>query len=197
MRKTLVGITLLFVAGCTSIQVRELDPSTKISHVCIEENSKVIVHNFVSVIQNGFKRHGITTEIYKEVMPDYCEYHLTYTALKTWDVAMYMHHAEVWMYRGNENIAYAEYHLNGGGGFDLSKWASVDSKMDPVINQLLSGFSPEMVDAYRKAIPINTKKSPKGTNDAASQLRKLKNWHEEGLITKEEYDLEKQKVLSN
>jgi hypothetical protein len=88
-------------------------------------------------------------------MPNNCEYNLTYTALKNWDMATYMHHAELWLYQDNENIAYTEYHLNGKGGLALNKWASVDSKMDPVINKLLSGYSPEMVNAYRKALPTN------------------------------------------
>ena len=41
-------------------------------------------------------------------MPNYRDYHLNYIALKTWDMAMYMHHAELWRYRGLDNIAYAE-----------------------------------------------------------------------------------------
>ena len=189
------GIIIVLLAGCTSIKVQELDPTTKVSHVCIEENPKVIVNNFLSVVQNGFKRHGITTEVYQGSIPNHCEYHLAYTALKNWDVAMYMHHAELRLYRGKENIAYAEYHLNAKGGFALNKWASVDSKMDPVINQLLSGYTPEMVDAYRKTIPTSTPKSSEPVDSKENQLRKLKNWLAEGLITQEEYESEKQKVF--
>ena len=83
-------------------QRKKLEPSAKVSHVCIEENPKVIVHDFLPVVQKGFKRHGITTEVYEKTMPNYCQYNLTYTALKTWDLAMYMHHAELWLYRGKK-----------------------------------------------------------------------------------------------
>ena len=191
-----LGIAFLLLTGCTSINVQKLESSEKVSHVCIEENPKVIVHDFLPIVQKGFERHGITTEVYEKTMPNYCEYNLTYTALKTWDMAMYMHHAELWLYRGKKNIAYAEYHLNGKGGLALNKWASVDSKMDPVINQLLSGYSPEMVDAYRKAIPTNRPKNLNPADNTENQLRKLKNWLAEGLITQKEYDSEKQKLLA-
>ena len=187
-------IIVFLLAGCTSIEVQRLDPATKVSHVCIEENPKVIVRDFLSVVKKGFNRHGITTEVYENSKPDYCEYHLTYTALKQWDFSTYLTHAELWLYNGKNNIAFAEYHLNGGGGLALNKWASVERKMDPVINQLLSGFSPEMVNAYRKPIPTNTTES---SDDKENQLRKLKMWLDDGLITDEEYKSEKLKVLSN
>lgn len=163
------------------------------SCVCIEENPKVIVRDFLSVVKKGFNRHGITTEVYENSKPDYCAYHLTYTALKQWDFSTYLTYAELWLYRGKSNIAFAEYHLNGGGGFALNKWASVESKMEPVINELLSGFTPEHVNSYRKAIPKNTKEP---SDDKESQLKTPKKWLDEGLITDEEYMSEKQKVLS-
>lgn len=196
MKRVTISITLIFLASCTSINVQKLDPTTKVSHVCIEENPKVIVRDFLSVVQKGFDRHGITTEIYKQNMPYYCEYNLTYTALKTWDMAVYMHHAELTLYKGKESIAYAEYHLNGKGGLALNKWGSVNSKMDPVINQLLSGYSPEKVNAYRKTLPTNKIKNIKPLESMEDKLRKLKKWLNEGLISQEEYEIEKQKVLA-
>ncbi len=195
LKKVLISVGFILLTGCTSVNIEQLDPKMQVSHVCIEENPKVIVHDFLPVVQKGFKRHGITTEVYTDSMPNYCDYHLNYTALKTWDMAMYMHHAELWLYRGLDNIAYAEYHLNGKGGLALNKWASVDSKMDPVINKLLSGYSPEIVDAYRKAIPTNKPKKL-ASESTEDQLRKLKRWLGEQLITQEEYELEKQKVLT-
>jgi hypothetical protein len=35
-------------------------------------------------------------------------------------------------------IGFAEYHLNGKGGYDFGKWRGTKSKMDPVIDQLLA-----------------------------------------------------------
>ena len=196
LNKVFICVGFLLLTGCTSVKIEQLDPTMQVSHVCIKDNPKVIVHDFLPVVQKGFKRHGITTEVYKSNIPNYCEYNLTYTALKTWDMAMYMHHAELWLYRDKENIAYAEYHLNGKGGLALNKWASVDSKMDPVINQLLSGYSPEMVNAYRKALQTNLSPNELTPESTENHLRKLKMWLDEELITQEEYELEKQKVLA-
>ena len=184
------------VTACTNVTVREVDSSLQVSHVCIKDNPAVIVAEFIPVVRQGFQRHGITTEVYEEQKPRHCEYHLTYTALKTWDVGMYMHHAELQLYRGVEPIGYAEYHLDGKGGLDLSKWASVDSKMDPVIDELLAGFTPGMVDAYRKPIPDSFDTPETEENSKYKNLRELKDWFNEGLITEEEYNSEKEKILS-
>ena len=143
-------MTLLALSGCTSVRVNQLDPQRHfVHHVCIKENPKVIVPDFPQVIERGLQRHGISSEVYTVKKPKYCEYHLTYTAFKHWDFASYLHHAEVRLYRGQTEIADAEYHLNGKGGFSLTKWQSVGTKMDPVMDQLLEGYSPERVDRYR------------------------------------------------
>ncbi|MEN8169162.1 MAG: Sbal_3080 family lipoprotein [Pseudomonadota bacterium] len=185
----------IVVAGCTNIKVQEADPSLQLSHVCIENNSKVIVGDFLPVVRKGFIRHGITTEVYKEKKPNHCKYHLTYTALKTWDVGTYMHHAELQLYQGINPIAYAEYHLAGKGGLALNKWASVESKMGPVIDKLLINYTPEIVDSYRK--PVNKNASPTPSNKSTAQkLRELKKLFDEGLITAQEYSAEKKKVLN-
>lgn len=189
----LVAATLL--AACTSVQVQEIDPTLQLSHVCIESNPKVIVGDFLPVVRKGFERHGITTEVYEGSKPEYCDYHMTYTALQSWDISTYMHHAELQLYQTLKPIAYAEYHLNGKGGFALTKWASVESKMDPVIDTLLAKYTPQMVDSYRSSIPRNS--NPIEDNDSTAQkLRGLKSWFEDGLITEEEYNAEREKVLN-
>ncbi len=193
--KTMFAITAisLTLIGCTNVKVKDIDPSVKLSHVCIEDNPKVIVGQFIPVLQNGFTRHGITTEIYSEQPPAHCQYRLTYTALKMWDIGMYMHHAELHLFHGRKEIGSAVYHLNGGGGLSLAKWASVESKMDPVIDELLAGYTPELVDSYRDEAPVA---APEETPaDHRESLEILKEWYQDGLIGKEEYDREKAHIL--
>ena len=91
-------------------------------------------------MEDGFNDHGITTEMYKGARPRHCEYHLTYTALRSWDFSTYLFHAELRLYKGSTRIGYAEYHLIGKGGFSLNKWASVKSKMTPIIDELLAQY---------------------------------------------------------
>ena len=58
VNKVFIGIAFLLLTGCTSINVQKLESSEKVSHVCIEENPKVIVHDFLPVVQKGFEQIG-------------------------------------------------------------------------------------------------------------------------------------------
>lgn len=140
-RTLLIVLVLASVASCTSIKVRPVNTPSEIKHACIEDGQKTCFDGrMMDIIRDGFQRNGITTTVvYPGKLPPECEYHLTYYCERTWDMASYMHHAELRLYRGNEQIGYAEYHLKGQGGFSLMKWQSTRTKMDPVIDELLSG----------------------------------------------------------
>lgn len=126
--------------GCTSITVKPVEASAGLKHVCIEENPKVIVSDFVKVIRDGFERHGISTEVYSGTKPAQCQYVLTYTALRSWDFAPYMTYAELNLRQNGTTVANAEYHLRGKGGFSLMKWQGVKTKLNPVIDELLKDY---------------------------------------------------------
>ncbi len=95
--------------------------------------------DMINVICDNFERHDISTKIYTNDMPSECEFHLSYMCNMTWDLANYMHHAELRLYHRKNQVGYAEYHLNGTGGLSVMKWNSTKSKMDPVIDELLAG----------------------------------------------------------
>ena len=140
VRNTFVIAVVLAVVGCTSIQVQPIDRSVNLKHVCIQENPKVIVADFVTVLRDGFDRHGISSEVFSGAKPERCEYVLTYTALQSWDFSTYLSHAELRLESKGRKVAYAEYHLSGKGGFSLMKWQSTKTKMDPVIDDLLKAY---------------------------------------------------------
>ena len=131
----------LFVSACTSVQVKPLDKKHSITHICIKNNPRVKVTSFLSVIRNGFDDHGISSTMFDGAAPDDCQYILTYTALRSWDISTYLSHAELRLEdREGKRLAYAKYHLKGKGGLSLMKWASVESKMKPVIDELLCDY---------------------------------------------------------
>lgn len=132
-----IALAAIFLAACTSVTVRPVDPTLTMRMVCIQDNPKVQVSDFVQVLRDGFQRHSIATEVYSGPMPQKCEYVLTYTALRSWDFSAYLSHAELRIEKGGLQIASAEYHLNGKGGLSLTKWAGTKEKMDPVIDELL------------------------------------------------------------
>lgn len=138
MKKAIViAIFATFASGCTSIQVEPMKAGLNPQKICIENNPKVIVHDFLGVVRNRIEYHGIETEVFEKNAPKGCEFTMTYTALKTWDFGSYLHHAELRLEHNGRKVGYAEYHLNGKGGLSLTKWQSTKSKMDPVVDKLL------------------------------------------------------------
>ena len=136
MLRIIIAIGAIFLVDCTSIAVRPVDSSLEMRHLCIQENPRVLVSDFVPVLRDGFDRNGITTEVFSGQKPEKCEYILTYTALRSWDFSPYLSHAELRIEKEGRQIAYAEYHLKGKGGLSLNKWKSTREKMDPVIDKL-------------------------------------------------------------
>jgi hypothetical protein len=143
LRKILaLALCIFSLSACTTVNVRRVDAGAHpMKLVCIEENPKVLVSDLISVLESGFERHSIKTVVYRDKAPDRCEYTLWYTAFRGWDLAPFLRHVELRLRRGDETIASATY--NHSGGLALNKWASTETKLNPVIDELLAGFSRE------------------------------------------------------
>jgi len=192
----LVGIfTIILLSGCSTKTVVPVSSEYQLNHVCIEDNLKVKVGGFLGVVTDIFNEHGISTEKYEiNDKPTYCEVKMTYTATQKWDMAIYLNHAELRLYKNNQKIGYAEYHLTGGGGLDLSKWASVKSKMTPIVEELLAQYE-------KKDVPIRKNNFKKQTTvqkmTIEVKLKKIKKMHNGGLITDHEYTTKRKQLLNN
>ena len=129
----LIGLSVL--GGCTSIQVEPL--AVRPVNICIEQNPKVLVTDFVSVVQSGLASRGIKSEVYMQV-PASCEYRMTYVAYRSWDFVPYLSSAdlEIWDHE-KRRVGAAHYHLRGKGGLSMAKWQGTETKMAPVLDQLL------------------------------------------------------------
>lgn len=139
MKKLKASLATLVVclSGCTVISVEPVPSAYEMAHVCIKNNKKVIRGDFLPTLEKGFQRHGISTEVYEGAAPSHCEYFVTYTATQTWDLAMVLKDAEVWIKKSGKQIAYGNYHLRAGGGFSLTKWQGAEKKIQPMLSQLL------------------------------------------------------------
>jgi hypothetical protein len=126
--------------GCTAISVKPVPSTIAIDRVYIRTNPKVLVSDFVDVLRDGFARHGIASEVIAEDAHAEGKYVVTYTALRSWDLAPYLSVAEIGIEKDGYPVASAHYHLRGKGGYDLGKYRGTKAKMDPVIDQLLSGI---------------------------------------------------------
>lgn len=140
--RVLVAGAAAVLSACTSVAVKPVDRERhQVQHVCIQENPRVIVAGFLESVEQGLQRHGLTSERYAgDKPPDHCVYTLSYVARQNWDVAIYLWQAEVELRKGAEIVGTAEYHLRNKGGLALNKWASVESKMAPVMDELLGDF---------------------------------------------------------
>jgi len=192
----LFGIfTIILFSGCSTKTVIPISKEHKLSHICIEDNPKVKVGDFLGVITDIFNEHGISTEKYQvNNKPVYCDVKMTYTATRKWDMATYLNHAELRLYKKNKKIGYAEYHLTGGGGFDLSKWASVKSKMTPIIEELLGQYEKKDVPMRKNNLK---KQSAVQKTTIEIKLMKIKKMHNDGLITDDEYSTKRKQLLNN
>lgn len=180
IKKTILLLSLIAITlsvGCTQRTITPVTVSEGLNHVCIKKNTRVIVPGFLSILESGFDRHGITTDVYMNKKPEACEYIVTYTALQTWDVIPYLAHAEIRIKKDRELIAYGEYHLIGGGGIALTKYAGVKNKMDPVIDEMLG---------KNKLPEIQTVQS--------EDMKKLETLYKAGAISEEEYKDMKTKI---
>jgi len=132
----IILVLALFLASCANVHVQPLEVVPRPVHVCIKHNPKVLVSDFVQVLQDGISRNGMTSEVMDGAPAANCEVVLTYRALRDWDFRPYLTHAEIWLKRDGYQVGYAQYlHL---GGFSLMKWQGTKTKMDPVIDELFS-----------------------------------------------------------
>ena len=141
---SMIIIVALFAVGCTNINVRKVDSEKhSINHLCIQENPKVNVADFISVMKEKFSEHKITSEVYSgSATPKHCLYYVKYTAKRSWDVTHYIGYAEIEIYNKNNKIGEATYKQAGGSAsFSLNKWGTTLEKIGPVIDEMLSQFN--------------------------------------------------------
>jgi len=133
----------VLISGCTTISVKKVDRAqAPITLLCIEENPRVLVADLLSFLESSFQKRGIKTAVYREnSIPASCEYSLWYTAFRGWDLAPYLRSAELRIRRGAETVAIASYKHTGG--LALNKWESTETKLTPLIDELLADFQSE------------------------------------------------------
>ncbi|MFC1815550.1 Sbal_3080 family lipoprotein [Thermodesulfobacteriota bacterium] len=139
----LAAIALL--NGC-AIQkvVHPLPPNSAITEVCILENPKVTIPDFLQIVQDGIERNGLRSRVYREI-PTTCSYVLEYVAFQRWDFTLFMSEAEIKLYHQRELVGSTSYKLPTGifgmGGINPEKWNSTKEKLDPLLDELFQHCS--------------------------------------------------------
>jgi hypothetical protein len=122
------------------MDVRPIPTSAKLDKICIKFNEDVNVDDFVSVMQEDFADHDVTSVIFKAEKPAKCEFTLDYTVDRWWDLAPYMVDARMIVNKDDAFIGSGHYHLKRHGGFSVVKWEGTHSKIDPVIDAMLKDY---------------------------------------------------------
>lgn len=137
--KCICLMMLLPLVGCASTQVSSVNDIHvgEIRHICIEHNPKVIVDDFESIIVKALDEHGITSQIYNLNMPVNCSYSMKYTAHQKWDFSMVLTLAELKLFKEGKPLRTATYKLHAGGLLNPTKYKSNESKISPLVDQLL------------------------------------------------------------
>lgn len=197
-------IAVSALAGCTSVRVQPIAGDNRIDHICIQENPKVQVGDFVEVMQEGFQKYGVTSQLVRDNVPAGCRYTSTYTARRKWDMAMYMTDAQIDILRDGRQVGSANYHLKGKGGLSLTKWAGTRSKILPVIDELFAQLpangrvvtaDDNRIAAIKQSESSASAAPPGSNNDVAQRLSNLKDAYDAQLITKEEYDAKRKELV--
>jgi hypothetical protein len=143
LRELIALCFILLLIGCgTKSDVKMFLPETEnnvIKHACVIKNEEVKVSDFLSVLQEGFNKHGIKTSLVDQAREEDCPYTITYTAERSWDLKYFLGHAEIKVYKFENLIGHVTYDVPAGTmNFDLvNKFKSTREKMLPLIDELL------------------------------------------------------------
>lgn len=136
--KKIVLLGLMFVLmGCAGKPVKALD-RTKLNtlrEVCIERNSKVTIPSFEKDLERAFIDNGIKSRFFNEVKPVDCQNRLTYSAQRSWDMAVYISVIQLDLYdEKGEQIAKVDWEQNP---LALNKWRGNSGKVQDAVKKLL------------------------------------------------------------
>lgn len=175
----------ILLTACTSVNVARVDKAKyPINLVCIEENPDVTIPNFLSIVSESFQSRNIKTILYRGDLPGKCEYTMSYDASMLWDLVSYLRRAEFKIKKSGDVIAAADYFH--AGGLDFSKYGSVEGKIGPVLDGLLVDFEKNRLSTA----------SSLRSEDRYAEISKIKDLLDSGAITSQEYQREKERILS-
>ena len=135
-------LLVILFNGCTRthVNVKPLKVNkNNIDTICIQENKKVLDTEFLIIMQDEFLKRAINTKIYREKLPDSCEYELYYTANSRWDLHYYLKNASLQIRHNGKIIASVNY--EGPSGLNSYKRQSTRTKLIPVFDTLLSKYN--------------------------------------------------------
>lgn len=239
MKKGLAALAMVVsLSGCTTLQqVNKLDASAgKLNLVCVVEH-KAVRESVLEVVGEGLTNHGIKyrvipgsyviknnlwTPTFQDSDAAGCDAMLFYVAQWNWDIAMYMHFANIWMSTPDrsKNLGFARYEARASMNKFINARAKLLELEDqlfeqyknptsampkpavanapaamPVTNASPTSVAPEVVPPKSASTEKKADEAVTAVSPTAQKLRELQDLKKNGLISEEDYQAKKKQLL--
>jgi hypothetical protein len=133
----LLTLSVLFILSACAAVVEVKSTTLDIKHVCIQENSKAEIDDFLDLLRDGFSRNGISSEVYLDAKPASCEYLVSYVAIQGWELlyGKFLRDAQIRIRKDGRNVASSSFHV--GAGFVSAKSQTAKESIDSMMNEML------------------------------------------------------------
>lgn len=211
MRRTVYLLCIAaLIAGCSITQTVVPVADVVTNEICIKENPAVR-EGFLPELRNALQQKGFSVTMLDESANTAdCPTVVTYTARWSWDLTIYMSYAEIAVYQGGKPTGKALYDATSGGG-RLDKFIDAEPKIRELVDELFPGESSQLVipgglspDEPASIEPVSAADRPSasdtprksvGAADVYDELLKLDELRERGILTDEEFEAEKDRLL--
>src|SRR5258706_9479281 len=135
--------------GCASTKaptaIQPVEPIA-LSQVCVASNPKVVVKDFLPVLQDVLTRRGVIAEVYHEGIPEKCKDVLRYTARIYFDQQTLLKgisYASLQLEQRGRGIRTVEYRVTKGMSLATTnpsfpyKWESTDKILNDLADRLI------------------------------------------------------------
>lgn len=134
-KRLLLALTSLFLCQCNLTRVTGHVPNPPVTRLAIVNNDDIHMDEFQPEIVKQARAMGIDARVV-DAPPPGDEYHMTYVANWSWDLAMYLRYFKANLYRGPVKVRSVEYNTSG---LDMNKFGRTANKLRPHLQQLLIG----------------------------------------------------------
>ncbi len=196
MRRIIViALATLVISGCSITQT--VDPVRDLStnEVCIIENPPVR-KGFLPELKSALQSKNARVRVLgSDATIASCPVVVTYIARWKWDLAMYLSYVEIKVFRNSAAVGTALYDATKGGG-RMDKFIDAEPKIRELVNELFPSNFP-VGSGDGKVINRETavSESSRENTDLYDELKKLDELRKDGLLTDDEFESEKKKLL--
>ncbi len=191
------GLGVLVISGCTITQTVEPVFDLATNEICIIENPPVR-EGFLAELRSALQSKNARISVLgSDATIASCEVVVTYLARWKWDLALYLSYVEISVYRNGQRAGNALYDATKGGG-RMDKFIDAEPKIRELVDELFpSGFPADLGGSEIINRKSETSAPSRHDTDLYSELRKLDQLRKDGLLTDDEFESEKKKLLDS